>query len=246
MAIAALSTAGFSQYVAASSNVSASQQAWQSLQQSLASGNLTAAQTAFNTYSQLNQNLSSGSGSSSSSYSSGSSQLATDMKALGSAIGSGDVSTAQSAFATVANDLQSTPSQAVTNAESAVNQTVQWMDDLLNLSGSNNADATPVDPTTAILNAAYGLSPGSTSADGNTTDPTTSILDSAYGDNATGNSGASASTGASPASSADAASASAPAAGSADATSQAVAGRVVSGPLANGNAGSAASVNVYA
>jgi ribosomal protein S20 len=129
MAIAALSTAGFSQYVAASSNVSASQQAWQSLQQNLASGNLTAAQTAFNTYNQLNQNLWSASGSSSSS----SSQLATDMKALGSAISSGDLSTAQSAFTTVQNDLKSTPSQAVTNAESAVNQTVQWMDDLLNL-----------------------------------------------------------------------------------------------------------------
>jgi hypothetical protein len=57
MAIAALSNAGFSQFVAASSNVSASQQALQTLQQSLAAGNLSAAQTAFNTYQSLNQNL---------------------------------------------------------------------------------------------------------------------------------------------------------------------------------------------
>jgi ribosomal protein S20 len=236
MAIAALSTAGFSQYVASSSNVSASQQAWQSLEKSLASGNLAAAQTAFNTYSQLNQNQSTASGSGSSSASNSNSQVATDMKALGSAIGSGDVSAAQAAFATVANDLQSTPSQAVTNAESAVNQTVQWMDDLLNLSGSNNTDAAPVDPTTAMLNAAYGQNSNS-----NTTDPTMVMLDSAYGDSSTGSTSTSAGTGASATSGADAASATAPAAGSADATSQAV-----PSPLANGNAGSAASVNVYA
>ena len=50
MATAALSIAGFSAYVASSSNISASQQAFQSLQQALASGNLSAAQTAFTKY----------------------------------------------------------------------------------------------------------------------------------------------------------------------------------------------------
>ena len=214
MTIAALSTAGFAQYVAASSNVSASQQAWQSLQQSLASGNLSAAQAAFNRYSQLNQSLSTASGSTSSS----SSQLSTDMKALGSAIGSGDLSTAQSAFATVQNDLKSTPSQAVTNAESAVNQTVQWVDDLLNLSSSNSVPAAPVDPTTAILNSAYGLNSSS-----NSTDPTTSILNSAYGDSTTGSS-----TGTTQGSNPDAASTNAYT------------------PANSGNTGSGASVNVYA
>jgi hypothetical protein len=89
MSVAALSTAGFSQYVAASSNVSASQQAFQSLQQSLASGNLTAAQSAFNTYQQLNQNPSAASSTSSST-----SQLSTDLTALGSAISSGNLTTA--------------------------------------------------------------------------------------------------------------------------------------------------------
>ena len=52
--VAALSTVGFSQYIAASSNVSGSQKAWQSLEQSLVQGNLTAAQSAFTIYSQLN------------------------------------------------------------------------------------------------------------------------------------------------------------------------------------------------
>jgi ribosomal protein S20 len=229
MAIAALSTAGLSQYVAASSNVSASQQAWQSLQQSLTSGNLTAAQKAFNTYSQLNQNLSSASGSSSPSDSSGSSQLATDMKALGSAISSGDLSTAQSAFSTVQNDVKSTPSQAVTNAEAAVNQTVQWVDDLLNLSGSSDTTAAPVDPTTAVLNAAYGQNSAT-----NATDPTTSILNSGYGASATGDStGASSSTGTI-------------VVGSSDAYSSYAASSYAANPASLGNDGSGASVNVYA
>jgi hypothetical protein len=107
-----------------------------------------------------------------------------------------------------------------------VNQTVQWVDDLLNLSGSNSQAAAPVDPTTAILNAAYGQSSSS-----NTTDPTMSILDSAYGDGATGSS----------TSSSTSAGDSAPAASSGNAPSQ-----FAPSPLAGGNAGSAASVNVYA
>ena len=120
MTVAALSTAGFSQYIAASSNVSASQQAWQSLEQSLAQGNLTAAESAFKIYSQLNPAQTSSSGSSSSA-----SQLTTDMATLGSALSSGNLSSAQTAFATVESDLKSTPSQAVANAESAAAQTVQ-------------------------------------------------------------------------------------------------------------------------
>jgi hypothetical protein len=164
MAVAALSTAGFTQYIAASSNVSASDQAFQSLQKSLALGNLTAAQSAFNTYQQLNQSAST----------SPASQFSTDLTALGTAIGSGDLSTAQSAFATLQSDLKSSPSQSVSNAESAAAQTVQWVDDLLNLSTSSNAPTTPADPTSAILDAAYGLNP-----DSNSTVPTTSSLSNA-------------------------------------------------------------------
>lgn len=186
MSVAALSSAGFSQYISDSSNVSASQQAFQSLQQSLASGNLTAAQTAFNTYNQLNQPPTAAS-SSSSTGSSGSSQFSTDMTALGTAITSGNLATAQTAFATLQSGLKSTPAQAVINAESAVAQTVQWVDDLLNLSSPNTVQTAPVDPTTAILDSAYGVN---TSA---STDPTSTLLDSAYG---TGNDGSTAATGA--------------------------------------------------
>jgi hypothetical protein len=184
MAVAALSTAGLSQYIAASSNVSASQQAWQSLEQNLASGNLKAAQSAFKTYSQLNQNLTEAGGSSTSSSTSSSSsasQLTTDMKTLGSALSAGKLSTAQSAFATVQNDLKNSPSQAMANAESAVAQTVQWVDDLLNLSSGNSQPTTSTDPVTSMLDAAFGVNPSS-----NSTDPTMSILDSVYGSDTTG------------------------------------------------------------
>ncbi|MGA3264238.1 MAG: hypothetical protein ABSC47_09360 [Terracidiphilus sp.] len=166
MPIAALSTAGFSQYIAASSDLSASRQAWQSLQQNLASGNMTAAQSAFKSYRQLNPVQTSSSSSSSSG-----SQLSTDMTALGSAIGSGDLSTARQAFATVQGDLKATPSQAVTNAESAVAQTVQWVDDLLNLSDASSTSPPPVDPASAILDSAYGLDSSS-----NSTNPMIALL----------------------------------------------------------------------
>jgi hypothetical protein len=102
------------------------------------------------------------------------------------------------------------------NAESAVAQTVAWVEDLLSISSSDNSSSTPVDPTTSILNSAYGQNSSTTAAD-----PTTSILDSAYGDG----DGAS-TTGAS--------------------SSGAAASATVSNALSFGNAGSGASVNVYA
>ena len=191
MTVAALSTAGFSQYIASSSNVSASQKAFQSLQQSLASGNLTAAQSAFNTYPQLSQMLTasiSNSSSSQSSSQSGSSQLATDVAAFGSAIGSGELATAESAFATVQGDLKATPSQALTNAESFVAEAVQWVDDLMSFSNTSKAPPTAADSTSSVLNAAYNVGNVDFGGTPNTPDPTTSILDSAYGVGTTGSS----------------------------------------------------------
>ena len=201
MDVAALSTAGLSQYVALSSNVGASEKAWQSLAQSLANSNLVAAQTAFDTYQKLSQDLAS--------TTSSNSQFSTDMASLGKAIGSGNASAAQQAFATVQSDLKGAPSPPVQNAESAVAQTVGWVDDLLGLSSSDNTTSTATDPATAILDSAYGLNASQT-----TSDPTLALLESAYGAGATGSS---------------------PTSGSDSANS-----------ISAGNAGSAASVDVYA
>jgi hypothetical protein len=139
------------------------------------------------------------------------------LTALGSAISSGSLTAAQSAFATVQSDVKAAPAPAVNNAESAVAQTVQWIDDLLNLSTNQGAASTPVDPTTSILDTAYGLTPATT------TDPATSLLDSAYGDGSTSTS----STTSTP---------------TASTTSSTNAGT----SAANGNNGGAASVNAYA
>jgi hypothetical protein len=179
MSVAALSTAGFTQYIAASTNVSGSQKAFQSLQQALASGNLKAAQSAFTTYQQLNPSSTTASGSSSnfgSSSSATTSQFSTDMTALGKAISSGNVSTAQSAFATLQTNLKSNPSQAIANAEAVVAQTVQSVEDLFTvygLAGSNSTSST--DPFSSILDTAYGLPSSS-----NSSDPATTILQNAY------------------------------------------------------------------
>ena len=172
MSVAALSTAGFTQYISASSNLSGSQQALQTLGQSLGAGNLSGALTAFNTYQQINQNPT---GASSDSSTSATSQLASDTKALGSALTSGNLASAQASFASMQNDLAATPSQAMANATAAANQTVQWIDDMLNLSSTDSTDSTTTtDPATSMLDSAYGLNSSSTS-----TDPTTDILDSA-------------------------------------------------------------------
>ena len=184
MTIAALSTGGASQYVLASSNLTGSQQAWQTLQQSLASGNLSAAQTAFNTYQKINQNLTAMSGG----VSSTSSQVTTDLTALGSALSSGDLSLAQQAFTTLQTDMKGTQSQALSSAMTAMAQTVQWVNDLVDTSASSSSTST--DPGTAALEAAYGgTNTGSTSID-----PATQMLNSAYGTASTGSIGSTSNT----------------------------------------------------
>jgi hypothetical protein len=176
MAIGALSVGGLSQYVLDSSDLTQTQQAWQTLQQSLTSGNLPAAQTAFSTYQQLNQNLTNISGSSSAST-----QLTTDMTALGTAISSGDLSSAQSAFATAQADMNSSPSQSMSNAMAAMTQVEGWVGGLLDSADTTSFSSTSSDPTSALL--ASALSPSSTAS---STDPATEALDSGYGSAATG------------------------------------------------------------
>jgi len=170
MSIAALSSAGFSQYVADSSNVTATQQALTALEQSLAEGNLTAAQAALNTYQTLNRDLAQAGGS----PTPANTQLATDLNALGTAIDSGDLNAAQSAFTTVQTDLKSTPPQSVVTAAAAAAQTVSEIEELLSVFHSTTASAAPVDPLTQILDTAYGVNspsnapPVASSPSGNT------------------------------------------------------------------------------
>jgi hypothetical protein len=156
MTIGSISAARLGQYVFASGNVTQVEQALQVLQESLASGDLTVANLAFQTVQKLNEDSATaiGDGLSSSSPS----QLSTDLAALGSALSSGDLSAAQSAFAAVHSDLNKAPSPSQTNEINAASQSVQLVHELLN-------SLNPISPppssgtsygTTSVLDAMYG------------------------------------------------------------------------------------------
>src|SRR5271156_4369879 len=118
MTVGSISAASLSQYVLASSDSTQLQQALKTLQNSLTSGDLNDAQSAFETVQTQNQHLATAGGKTRSS----SSQLSTDLATLGSALSTGDLSTAQSASATVQSDLKNSGSPSQTNETSAASQ----------------------------------------------------------------------------------------------------------------------------
>ncbi|MGO8985147.1 MAG: hypothetical protein ACLPHI_03695 [Terriglobales bacterium] len=155
MGVDGISAASLSQDVFSASNSDQLQQTLQTLQNSISSGNLSGAETAFGALQQLNQHLETASGSSSASNS----QLSTDLTALGSAIGSGDLSTAQSALATVKNDLKDSSSPSRLNETNAALQSEQLVSELLSTLNVNSSSSSASD-TTSVLQRVYG-SPGS-------------------------------------------------------------------------------------
>jgi len=148
MSVSPISAASLSQYVLQAGNPTQQKQALQSLQNTLASGDLNGAQSAFQTLQTLYQNAATASGSSLSS------QLSTDLTALGSALTSGDLSTAQSAFATLQSDLKSSPSPSQTNETNAASQSLQLVDALL--STLNPSPSGTANPTNSLLESVYG------------------------------------------------------------------------------------------
>ncbi|MGA9507493.1 MAG: hypothetical protein WBV55_02485 [Candidatus Sulfotelmatobacter sp.] len=153
MSISSISAAGLSQDVLASSN-SAQQQAVESLQESLASGDLNGAQSAFQTLQAIFQNSATTTGSTLSSNS----QLSADLSTLGSALNSGDLSSAQSAFATVVGDLKNSASAAQVNEATAASQSLQLVEGLLSTLNADTISSSSSENTTAILESVYGSS----------------------------------------------------------------------------------------
>jgi len=152
MAIGSISAASLGQYVLSSSNSTQLEQSLQALQNSLASGDLNGAQSAFQTLQKLNQGLATASGSSATN----SSQLTTDLTALGSALSSGNLSTAQSAFATVLNDFKSGNSPSQTSETAAASQSTQLVAELLSTLNVNSSSSSNPDATTSVLEQVYG------------------------------------------------------------------------------------------
>jgi hypothetical protein len=153
MSISSISAAGLSQDVLSSSNAS-QQQALQTLETNLASGDLNGAQSAFQALQTVLQNSATTSGT----RSSDNSQLSTDLSALGSALSSGDLSTSQSAFATVVGDLKSSASAAQVNEATAASESLQLVEGLLSPLNSNIASST--DNTISILQSVYASKSG--------------------------------------------------------------------------------------
>jgi hypothetical protein len=167
MTVSAISAASLSQdvlgqHVLASSDSNQLQQALQSLQSSITSGDLNGAQSAFEVLQTLNQGLATASGNSGSSNSqiSASSQISSDLTALGSALSSGNLSTAQSAFTTVKNDLNNSGSPSLANETDAASQAVQTVGELLSTLNVNSSSASISDSTTSVLERVYGTSGG--------------------------------------------------------------------------------------
>jgi cobalamin biosynthesis Mg chelatase CobN len=90
-------------------------QAWKELESSLKSGDLSDAKKAYETIVKLHQEQVSSSGSTQQ----GESQMDKDMDALGKALDSGDLSTAQSAFATVQSDMKNQPAPPTSSSSSS-------------------------------------------------------------------------------------------------------------------------------
>jgi hypothetical protein len=155
MSITPISAAGLSQDVLLSSN-SPQQQALQTLQISLSSGDLNAAQSAFQTLQALFQNSEISTGSTSVSNS----QLATDLSALGSALSSGDLSTAQSAFTTVQGDLSNSASTAEVSEDTAAAQSLQLVEGILSTLNPSTVSSSSIDNTTSILQSVYASQSG--------------------------------------------------------------------------------------
>jgi hypothetical protein len=131
--ISAISAGSLGQNVFASSSSNQLRQTLQTLQNTLASGNLTGAQSAFQTLQTLFHNSATATGNALSN----SSQLSTDMVTLSTALSAGDVSGAQSAFATVLGDLKTTSLPSQVNEATAASQSVQLVQGLLSSLDSN-------------------------------------------------------------------------------------------------------------
>jgi hypothetical protein len=152
--ISAISASGLSQYVLESSNSNQVQSSLRTLQNSLAAGDLTGAQSAFQTVQRLLQNSAAAS-------QAGNSQLLKDLASLGSALNSGNVSSAQSAFATVQGDLNSSAVPSLANEAAAASQSVQSIEELLSsLNASAGASSAVSDASYSILQSVYGSQSG--------------------------------------------------------------------------------------
>ena len=151
MTVGSISAAGLSEGVLSSSNSNQLKQILDTLQNSLTSGDLNGAQSAFQSLQTLSQNQATASGSSLSS-----SQLSTDLTTLDSALSSGDLTSAQSAFTTIQSDLKNAASPSLTLETNVASQSQQLVQELLSSLSSSSSSSSTSDNTTSVLETVYG------------------------------------------------------------------------------------------
>lgn len=146
MNVAAVSATDLS---AVHSTIAKSMQAWQKLEQSLASGDLASAQSAFSTYQQFDATITAMSGGSIDSP-----QVTSSMSALGTALKSGNLSSAQSVFSTLQDDMGGMQSAGLSPMNQGPARVKDQVD--LNSSSANSGTQAP-----AVV---YGTSSSSVSS----------------------------------------------------------------------------------
>lgn len=122
------------------STFSKMQQAWKDLENSLKSGDLNSAKKAYATITQLQQQMTSQFGNPP-----GGSQVSSDLEALGEALGSGNLSDAQQAFATLKNDMKNHPRPPMQNSDSSSStdsEIIQLLQQLESSSSGSSASST--------------------------------------------------------------------------------------------------------
>lgn len=151
MSISPVSAASLAQFVLSSSSSNKLQETLQNLQNSLTSGDLNGAQSAFQNLQRINQGLATTAGSNSNE-----SQLSSDLTSLGSALSAGDFSTTQSALATVQADLKSSTSPSQTTETNAASQSEELVSELLSTLNANTPSSATSDLTNSVLEHVYG------------------------------------------------------------------------------------------
>lgn len=166
--------------------MSASRNAWSSLGNNISEGDLTGAQSAFSVYKRLISN----------STNHLNSRFSSDLADLGTALTSGNLSSAETAYESVSKDVASDPVLSINNAASEAQQIGSWISAMMGVGSSSTASNLLTDPYAYILGTAYDQLNSSLSSNSGSylsaaygVDASTSYLQLAYGSDTTGAAG---------------------------------------------------------
>lgn len=179
MSLSILSTSG----ITLAGAMSASRSAWSSLGDNISQGDLSGAQASFSVYKRLVSN----------SANNLNSQFSSDMTDLSTALTTGDLTSAETAYEAVSEDVAGDPVLSINNAASYADQVGSWLSAMMGGSSSSTSSSILANPYAYILGTAYDQLDSATSSNASSylstvygTDSSTSYLQMVYGSNTTG------------------------------------------------------------